>query len=780
MSEPAPVTLAPGWVSVHVFHAGPLGVLLVDAVAPLVGALTGAGLIDGYFFLRYWEGGPHLRLRLRPAGGQPEPAEVRRLVTERLCGYLATHPSIRQLTAQQYAALADQLAAGEALSRYEGALRPNDSIDFIAYLPEHDWYGGAESLAAVERHFVESSELALRLLNGATPPPRRTAQALALLILTVAVSEPDLDRAAEWFTTQRVRQNLAAADPASGDLASGDLAAFEAGYRQRRPALLRQTVRLWEAAGGPIDLDRPGAPNQDTLTSWLRSVRRLHTRLSQLRTQGHFPPPEFPFPGFRPPTPSASRPPVGGPQVAGPDAITLVLSRCAHLLCNRLGLSLTDEAYLRFLLARALTDLSAGPTRTGFTHIRRTHCDGRPIPLMTPTSTDPTESSPGAVSWYSVHVHYHDPLDDLILDAARPLFDRLDPAVVPQAYWVRHWRRGPHLRLNLRTTPQAWTERVWPTLDGGLHGYLAAHPATTVLDEQAETPRHQRLAEHEWELGPLSPWRPNNSVQVEPYDPRLHALGGQVSADLLADFHTDATELAFAMLAAVRGGAPRLSLALNLMFAYAQVTVPEGIRRGYMSYFSHATGYLSRCEDPVATRAAFDQCYQDNRDRLAAQLAAVLDTVNSTDGTGPAKFVPQWLELVRRYRERAEPLIASRAITFDHLADQPTPRAWAEARASQPPHVVARLGDNEAWQREIGDSDWFRRHRLQINYQYLLLNRLGITPRHRYLLCHLAASTVQEVFGVSTASSFEEFMATHPNAADAQRSEGSDHATTSR
>jgi hypothetical protein len=391
---------------------------------------------------------------------------------------------------------------------------------------------------------------------------------------------------------------------------------------------------------------------------------------------------------------------------------------------------------------------------------------------MTTSSTNPIQSTTGVTTWCSVHVHYHDGLDDLILDAARPLFSRLRPAVA-QAYWVRHWRRGPHLRLNLRTTPQAFTELVWPAVDDGLRGYLAEHPSTTVLDEQAETVRHQRLAEQEWELGPLGPWMLNNSVHVEPYDPRLHALGGQTSADLLADFHTDATELAFAMLAAARNGADRLTLALNLMFAYAQVTVPEGVSRGYMSYFSHATGFLGNCVDPPATRATFDRCYHDNRDRLAAQLATVLDTV---DGSGTAAFVPEWLILVRRYRDLAQPLIASRAISFDHLVNQPMSSVWPQ----RSPHVVDRLFVNNAWQREVRDSDWFSRHRLVLNYQYLFLNRLGITPGKRYLLCYLAACTVQEAFGVSAAAVFEEFMAEHPNTGDVKRPERPHHATTVR
>ncbi len=384
---------------------------------------------------------------------------------------------------------------------------------------------------------------------------------------------------------------------------------------------------------------------------------------------------------------------------------------------------------------------------------------------MTTVGTDPGQSATGVATWHSVHVHYHGGLEDLILDAARPLFNRLDPAVV-QAYWVRHWRCGPHLRLNLRTTPQAWRELVWPMLDEGLHGYLAVHPSTTVLDEQAETLRHEWLAEREWELGPLSPWIPNNSVRVEPYDARLHAVGGQASADLLAEFHTEATALAFAMLAAVRKGSDRHTLAVNLMFAYAQVAIPEGISRGYMSYFSHATGFLGGCADPPATRTAFDRCYDQNRDRLAAQLATVLDTVG---GAGTAAFVPEWLILVRRYRDRAQPLIASQAISFDHLVAASRPIAQRDARPQQPTDVVARLFGNEAWRREVLESDWFGRHRLVLNYQYLFLNRLGITPLNRFLLCHLAARTVQEVFGVSAAATFEEFMAAHPHAGDRER-----------
>jgi hypothetical protein len=36
-----------------------------------------------------------------------------------------------------------------------------------------------------------------------------------------------------------------------------------------------------------------------------------------------------------------------------------------------------------------------------------------------------------------------------------------------------------------------------------------------------------------------------------------------------------------------------------------------------------------------------------------------------------------------------------------------------------------------------------------LNYTYLHMTRLGITPTERFLLCHLAANAVEECYGVS-------------------------------
>jgi thiopeptide-type bacteriocin biosynthesis protein len=194
------------WVSAHVFHAGPLDGLLTGAVRPLVTELTDGGLVDGYFFLRYWEGGPHLRLRLRPSRWDARPP-VRVALTARCGRYLAAHPSARPVPEPEYAAVAARIARHERRDTYTESLYPNDSVHFIGYRPEYDRYGTGESLAAVERHFVESSRIALALVTTTGRTARRTAAFGALLLArSVGPPRPEVTTGSEErYAVQRDR-----------------------------------------------------------------------------------------------------------------------------------------------------------------------------------------------------------------------------------------------------------------------------------------------------------------------------------------------------------------------------------------------------------------------------------------------------------------------------------------------------------------------------------------------------------------------------------------------
>ena len=81
------------WISIHIFYASNANPMLIEALEPLVNDLRERGLIRRYFFIKYWQEGPHVRLRLLPAEGVRE-EEVKREAEEVINAYLKRRPAL--------------------------------------------------------------------------------------------------------------------------------------------------------------------------------------------------------------------------------------------------------------------------------------------------------------------------------------------------------------------------------------------------------------------------------------------------------------------------------------------------------------------------------------------------------------------------------------------------------------------------------------------------------------------------------------------------------------
>ncbi|WP_248963613.1 lantibiotic dehydratase C-terminal domain-containing protein [Sphaerisporangium perillae] len=313
------------WVSAHLFHFGDLDALVTGVVEPVVRELAADGTARGHFFLRYWEGGQHVRLRVEV----PDPsraAHARDLVRERAAAHFAARPS-PPVDLEAYRAFAATVARGERRERYDERLHRTDSVEFIAYRPEHAAYGGAACVSAAERHFTVSSALALDVLRAGAGMERRAAIGLAALTIALAACEPDLPAATRRF---------AAAAREAGR--RPEIPGGEDDWLRRRDALLAQTRGLW-------DLPESGG---GLLGAWASSVRGLRDDLAALHAAGRC-------------APSDSGSPHAFLAMAVPPerrTVPLVLLRCAHLFHNRLGLRAGTEHHVSFLLARALADLA--------------------------------------------------------------------------------------------------------------------------------------------------------------------------------------------------------------------------------------------------------------------------------------------------------------------------------------------------------------------------------------------------------------------------------------
>ena len=261
------------WVSVHAFYHGELDALVTDGLRPLVDELAARSLIDGFFFLRYWDGGPHLRVRLSATAEEP----VRDLALRRLRGYLAANPSKDRL--DRYAERSAWLAAAEGVGDYLRTPMPNNTVHEIPYRPETERYGHGAAMSTVECHFVESSRIALGLLAARPTESQRQTAAFGAIALALSGRRPR---------------------PPEPD------AELEARYLDTRSRLRALATHLAEISSGTSTLPATGA-----LSAWWRTVSTLPD-----------------------------------PRVA---------DLCAHLFCNRLGVGIGQERFLRYAALRTLT-----------------------------------------------------------------------------------------------------------------------------------------------------------------------------------------------------------------------------------------------------------------------------------------------------------------------------------------------------------------------------------------------------------------------------------------
>jgi hypothetical protein len=309
------------WVSAHLYYHDARDELLRGAVGPLVGELTAGGLIGGFFFIRYWQGGPHLRLRVR-LPDQGHARGVERLIEARIGRFFARRPSQTVVCFEDYQRSAGWLSQHEfGQATMVEPLQPNNSLRYVAYVPEEDRLGGPAGVAAFEPHFMDSAALALEVIDAHPSEQRRTGRALAMMLLAAAVVIPDPNRLARYF---RYSYRGWGIRHAGGDRAR--FAHYETGWQQSYD---RQRVQLGELARRLLDEARSGAGERlDAVSArWVVSVSCLRDRLVEARL-----------------------------------ALAPLLFQCLHKHNNRLGITVAEETYLLFLLQRTLTEITGERT----------------------------------------------------------------------------------------------------------------------------------------------------------------------------------------------------------------------------------------------------------------------------------------------------------------------------------------------------------------------------------------------------------------------------------
>ncbi|PZD93084.1 hypothetical protein DNH61_25225 [Paenibacillus sambharensis] len=148
------------WVAYHIYYhnVSKYDELLI-LLAEHLERYRVSGSMNKWFFIRYWEGGPHLRVRML----NPSPMLIVDELLSKARAFMAIHPSLTQWSRDEY--YANHKFDGEELDKNQLAWHEDGEIVSYEYMPEYDRYGGEAVMDHNENMFMCSSKLCVELLH---------------------------------------------------------------------------------------------------------------------------------------------------------------------------------------------------------------------------------------------------------------------------------------------------------------------------------------------------------------------------------------------------------------------------------------------------------------------------------------------------------------------------------------------------------------------------------------------------------------------------------------
>lgn len=319
------------YLSLHIFYNMiDLRPVVLGCVDPIVRRLEDKGLISRYFFVRYWEEGSHIRLRLLPMEAQAVP-EIRRETETVITRFFDERPSFFDAEPEALGpvlrSMFEREYGGDEWKRLFGPegsmpIAENNSFSYRRYHPEYDRYGGKEGMALAEQHFWISSVTALEAMRDSNSHVRPNLLGLAMQLMThfalAALGDKDELRAFYKAYVQRWSQWVPATI----------MQRYDDRYGSRQYGRLATHFADVEAVH-----ERFRSSGKGVLGRWLNHGYWLRENLERLYGQGLI--------ELKPQAESAK------------EAIGRLMASYIHMMNNRLGILIPEEVYLAAMILQA-------------------------------------------------------------------------------------------------------------------------------------------------------------------------------------------------------------------------------------------------------------------------------------------------------------------------------------------------------------------------------------------------------------------------------------------
>ena len=332
------------WICLHVFYASNQNPMLIEAIEPLVNNLREQGLIQRFFFIKYWQEGPHVRLRLLPAEGADE-GEIKRQTESAITAYLKRRPALYNAADESIAFFFKDIFVWEygeeKWNEKYGAdgkmpIHPNNAMFYVDYEPEYGRYGGEAGIELAEWHFEKSSEIILKLIHNTNLHVRTIllGQSIQLaLIFFFAFMDSDAE------IIEFLKRYVDMWDGPFTQRGHDNTPTMEKIYTRMAPRLHRRAA---EIRGHIVEgREEPLTPLE---REWLEHVRELRRRLDVLLVEKKllFQSRQVGPDPFIPESPALAR--------------GMLLGSYLHMTNNRLGVMIPDEIPLAYMMRRALEE----------------------------------------------------------------------------------------------------------------------------------------------------------------------------------------------------------------------------------------------------------------------------------------------------------------------------------------------------------------------------------------------------------------------------------------
>lgn len=326
----------------------------------------------------------------------------------------------------------------------------------------------------------------------------------------------------------------------------------------------------------------------------------------------------------------------------------------------------------------------------------------------------------------------------LLLGALEPLTRALAQRPDVEATWIRpHWRFGPHVDLHVQCPAEVFNDTVLPQARQALEAWLANHPSATVLDPQQYERQSVMLGKAEKVPGPYLPLSPNNTVWTDSVIP-APMMGLQELGALRDAFLARTLPLVFELLRLRHSDQQRFFLTVaQMMVCVTEMATPGGTRIGHLSFRAHAEAFVSTYEN---TRAEFDRFSRSLAAPLKEALVPLLDEFASADRL-PSRdpLLSAFCAVLADFLPLVRGVIAEQYDGMQLKVGKET----AE-NAGNPIFEAMRSDRVGAFIKEPG----YVAYRVLINFFYLLIPILSVTPAQRFCLCHIVADACQDIFDI--------------------------------